>query len=163
MWSHGQISHGQIFISWSNFWGQIRMNMIQTPIFTVYNKFWNIKIWFQTESNENEWKAVLSLLRSILHRICNELWMKLLSLTQNPVCVSNITQENEASVNKNTCLSFLFQLHASACGAAAMYFRQAKPPCHRPPHHCCCYCSVLFCKIGQTVVLRVFESCFIFH
>ena len=48
-----------------------------------------------------------------LHRICNELWMKLLSLTQNPVCVSNITQENEASVNKNTCLSFLFQLHAS--------------------------------------------------
>ena len=39
--------------------------------------------------------------------------MKLLSLTQNPVCVSNITQENEASVNKNTCLSFLFQLHAS--------------------------------------------------
>ena len=45
-----------------------------------------------------------------LHRICNELWMKLLSLTQNPVCVSNIPQENEASVNKNTCLSFLFQL-----------------------------------------------------
>jgi hypothetical protein len=39
--------------------------------------------------------------------------MKLLSLTQNPVCVSNITQENEASVNKNTCLSFLSQLHAS--------------------------------------------------
>ena len=39
--------------------------------------------------------------------------MKLLSLTQNPVCVSNIPQENEASVNKNTCLSFLFQLHAS--------------------------------------------------
>jgi hypothetical protein len=39
--------------------------------------------------------------------------MKLLSLTQNPVCVSNILQENEASVNKNTCLSFLFQLYAS--------------------------------------------------
>ena len=76
----------------------------------MWNKFWNIKTWLQTESNENEWKAVLSLLRSILHRICNELWMKLLSLTQNPVCVSNIPQENEASVNKNTCLSFLFQL-----------------------------------------------------
>ena len=110
----GQISQGQIFISWSNFWGQIRMNMI--PLFTVcrkntvnfcmWNEFWNIKIWLQTESNENEWKAVLSLLRSILHRICNELWIKLLSLTQNPVCVSNIPQENEASVNKKTCLSF---------------------------------------------------------
>ena len=113
-WSHGQIFHGQIFMSWSNFWGQIRMNMIQTVNFCMWNKFWNIKIWLQTESNENEWKAVLSLLRSILHRICNELWMKLLSLTQNPVCVSNIPQENEASVNKNTCLSFLFQLHEAS-------------------------------------------------
>ena len=112
------ISHGQIFISWSNFWRQIRTNMIQTPLFTVcrkntvnfcmWNKFWNIKIWLQTESNENEWKAVLSLLRSILHRICNELWMKLLSLTQNPVCVSNIPQENEAivSIKIHVCHSF---------------------------------------------------------
>ena len=119
-WSHGQISHGQIFISWSKFWGQIRMNMIQTPIFTVCRKNTVCEISFEISKSDckrnlMKMSGKLFYLYYVvyLHRICNELWMKLLSLTQNPVCVSNIPQENEASVNKNTCLSFLFQLHAS--------------------------------------------------